>query len=148
MDDIKLVLIGTVGLPRSGKSTFAQAHGGPIVCPDAIRLALHGQRFAPEAEPHVWAIAKTMVRALFHAGHKVVILDATNNTRKRRDAWIDGQWTTIWKVIEADVDTCVIRAYRSDRQDIIPIIEKMAAEHEPLQDDEVAWGSIDKMASE
>ncbi len=38
-------LIGMVGLPYSGKSTAARELGFPIVCPDAIRLALHGQRF-------------------------------------------------------------------------------------------------------
>ena len=84
---IRKTLIAMVGLPRSGKSTWAKKAGHPIVSPDAIRLALHGQRFISEAEPFVWAIAKAMVRALFLAGHSAVILDATNNTRKRRDEW-------------------------------------------------------------
>jgi predicted kinase len=72
-------LIMTVGLPRSGKSTWAIAQGHPVVCPDAIRLALHGQPFIATAEPVVWATAKLMVASLFEAGHGVVILDATNS---------------------------------------------------------------------
>lgn len=81
----------TVGLPQSGKSTWAKAQGYPIVNPDSIRLAIHGQPFIKEAEPFVWATAKYMVRSLFLAGHDVVILDATNITRKRRDEW-KGPW--------------------------------------------------------
>jgi len=38
------ILILTVGLPRSGKSTWAAKKGFPIVSPDAIRLAMHGMR--------------------------------------------------------------------------------------------------------
>ena len=38
-------LILTVGLPRSGKTTWALAQGYPIVAPDAIRLAVTGQRY-------------------------------------------------------------------------------------------------------
>src|SRR5258706_417694 len=52
-------LIVMVGLPWSGKSTWAREQGNwPIVCPDEIRFALHGQRFIAEAEPWVWTIAK------------------------------------------------------------------------------------------
>jgi len=140
---MKPVLIGTVGLPRSGKSSMAKAHGAPIVCPDAIRLALHGEAYSQRAEPFVWAIAKTMVRALFLAGHGVVILDATNNTRKRRDMWVDEQWDTFWKVIDTGKDTCIARARETDREYIIPIIEKMALEHEPLNSDEPAWAGLE-----
>ena len=82
-------LILTVGLPRSGKSTWAKEQGFPIVNPDAIRLSLHGQRFQPEAEGFVWAIAYLMADALFKAGHDTVIVDATNITKKRRQSWID-----------------------------------------------------------
>jgi len=91
-------LILTVGLPCSGKSTWAlqqtrryasPIYGSPIVCPDQIRLALHGQRFVAMAEPFVWAIARTMVISLFGAGHQKVILDACNTTRKRRDDWLE-----------------------------------------------------------
>jgi predicted kinase len=80
-------LILTVGLPRSGKTTWARAQGVPVASPDAISRALHGQRFIGVAEPFVWAIAKLMVRALFLAGHPTVIVDATNTTQKRRDEW-------------------------------------------------------------
>jgi predicted kinase len=124
------LLIVTVGLPRAGKSTWARAfsrqHGIPVVSPDAIRLALHGQTYASEAEPFVAAIAKTMVRSLFLAGHSVVIVDATHMTRKRRDAWKSPKWTTRFKVFATPKDECIRRAHRKNQAGLVPTIERMA----------------------
>ncbi|MCI0393278.1 MAG: ATP-binding protein [Acidobacteria bacterium] len=103
-------LICLVGLPYSGKTTWARSQAHPIVCPDAIRLAIHGQRFVREAEPFVWATAKAMVRALFLAGHPTVVLDATNNTTKRRNEWLDGDWKTVFKLCTASPALCLQRA--------------------------------------
>lgn len=130
------LLIVMVGLPYSGKSTVARECGSPIVCPDAIRVALHGRKFIPESEPIVWAIARYMVKALFLAGHNVVVLDATNTTRERRKAWISKEWSTIFRVIGTEKGTCIARARACGDEDIIPIIEKMAAEFEDVRPEE------------
>jgi predicted kinase len=135
---IHKTLIAMVGLPRSGKSTWAKKAGHPIVSPDAIRLAIHGQRFIAEAEPFVWAIAKAMVRSLFLAGHGAVILDATNNTRKRRDDWKSKEWETVFKVIGTPDSVCLERAIAEGDEYIVDTIKRMSAEHEPLGDDERA----------
>lgn len=129
-------LIVTVGLPRSGKTTWARSQKHPIVCPDSIRLALHRQRYVEDAEAFVWAIARVMVKSLFYAGHKTVIVDACSNTRKRRDAWISESWMTAFKVIDTSVELCLHRAIEEGDGYIIPIIERMAAESEPLGPDE------------
>ena len=123
-------LVLTLGLPRSGKTTWARQQGVPIVNPDAIRLALHGERFIGLAEPFVWAIAKCMVRALFLAGHSTVILDATNVTKKRRDEWKSDEWTRAVKLIQSSAETCRTIAHGLNDEYIIPIIDKMAAEWE------------------
>jgi predicted kinase len=115
-----------VGLPRSGKSTWAGQQGLPIVNPDAIRLALHGQAFYQPAEPLVWAFAHMMVDALFKAGHAVVILDATNTTKKRRDEWLSKDYDTSYKVFDTEPAECIRRAQKGGREDLIPVIERMA----------------------
>ena len=122
-------LICMVGLPYSGKSTIARncGKGHPIVCPDAIRVSLHGHKFIPEAEPHVWAIAKTMVRALFMAGHDRVILDATNATEDRRKEWVSRDWLTEWYEVKTPADVCLQRAKDAGDDHILPIIESMAS---------------------
>lgn len=80
-----------------------------------------------------------MVRALFLAGHQVVILDATNNTRKRRDEWRSIDWATFFKVIDTEVEVCLERALAAGDHDITSVIVRMDAEHEPLQEDEPVW---------
>ena len=128
------ILILTCGLPRSGKSTWARKMGHPVVCPDAIRLSLHGQQFVATAEPFVWATAKLMVAALFEAGHKAVILDACNITQKRRDEWKDARWRINVITFPASKEVCIKRAHETGYQSIIPVIERMAAEFEPPAD--------------
>lgn len=124
-------LIMMIGLPYSGKSTEAKKRGYPMVCPDAIRVSLHGRKFIPEAEPMVWAIAQYMVRALFLSGHDTVTLDATNLTSKRRDAWITKDWNIAYLYINTPKEVCMQRAKDNGDEDIIPIIEKMAQGIEP-----------------
>lgn len=134
------ILIATVGLPRSGKTTWARKQAYPIVCPDAIRLAMHGQRFVDRAEPFVWATAKVMVRALFEAGHRHVILDATNTTKKRRDEWkSEREWGLFFKDMPETREECESRANAQGDATILPVIERMATQFEPLADDDPRW---------
>jgi predicted kinase len=127
-------LVCMVGLPRSGKTTYALTLGYPVVQPDAIRLAIHGQRFLPLAEPLVWAMAKVMVRALFLAGHSTVVLDATNVSRKRRDEWKDTSWEREFLVVNTPANICMERT--GEDQEMRQVIERMANDWEPVGEDE------------
>lgn len=120
------VLLVLVGLPRSGKSTWATQQSLPIVNPDSIRLAIHGQAFYPPAELLTWAFAHMMVDALFRAGHTRVILDATNVTQKRRDEWISKDYSTQFKVFDTPPEVCIERAHKGGRDDLVFVIERMA----------------------
>lgn len=134
------LLIGMMGLPRSGKTTAAQSlHktlGAPIVNRDSIRLALHGRRYVEVAEPMVRAIAQCMVRALFLAGHEVVIVDETNLRRKTRDMWKDEAWNTEFLHVDTPAEICVERAQAQNDSVIIPVIRDMAEGIELLGEDE------------
>ncbi len=136
-------LIVTVGLPRSGKSTWALATSKqlhcPVVNPDAVRLSVTGQRFVREAEPTVWMVVRYMVRALFHAGHTTVILDATNTTKSRRKFWLDeskngnyGDSTVRFVTFDADPDICKQRAIEAKMDDLLPVIDTMHESFEEL----------------
>ena len=118
-------LIMTVGLPRSGKSTWARETGYPIVNPDSIRLALHGQSFIGNAEPMVWTIAKYMVKSLFIAGHDVVILDSCNQSEYRRNEWKSKEWKRLYKVFRTDIEECKKRALDNDQEYLITVIDRM-----------------------
>lgn len=125
-----------VGLPRSGKTTAARGMGHPIVCPDAIRIALHGRSYVESAEPIVWATARLMVASLFLAGHDEVILDACNVTRKRRDEWKSPDWHRTFHLLYEGENVCKARALEVGRQDLIPVIERMSGSLEYVTVDE------------
>ena len=100
--------------------------GVPVVNPDSIRLALYNQAWIGSAESMIWSIAHYMVKALFITGHKTVILDATNLTDKTRFRWLMPEWTLQFKVFKASEKTCIQRAKKDSRLDLIPVIEMMA----------------------
>lgn len=129
-----------VGLPRSGKTTQVkqmQSDGAVRVSPDCIRLALHGQRYIASAEPVVWAVAQTMVRALFRAGHSWVVIDGTNTTRKRRAIWLSPEWDTQFCLVKTPTHECVARAAGDD--ELITVIERMARQFEPPNPEIEKW---------
>lgn len=133
------VLIMTHGLPRSGKSTWSRKQGTPIVCPDAIRLAKTGMRWFGPIEHEVWATARTMVRALFLAGHKTVILDSTTGTRQQRDTFMpspDVPWYRYLKVVPTTRGTCILRALSGPFPELTEVIDFMADAWEPVQPEE------------
>lgn len=120
----KLMLL--IGLPRSGKSTWAKSQNHPVVNPDSIRLAIHGHAYIPKAEPLVWATAKIMVAALFLAGHNKVVMDATNLTEESRSKWLSDDWECVYNAFHTPKEICIERAIASGTEYLIPVIEEMA----------------------
>lgn len=139
----KPLLIAMMGLPRSGKSTIvaklSKHLGAPIVRRDAIRLALHGQRFASDAEPMVKAMSLYMIKSLFLSGHDTVICDETNYSRAARDYIKSTSWLTWFYPVLTKPETCIERAILTEQPDLIPIIEEMFARYEPLDKDELIY---------
>ena len=127
MEDIYMIskVILTVGLPRSGKSTWARETGHPIVCRDSIRLALHGEYYTQEAEEAVSMIEWYMARALMISGHRIVVIDACNLSYEYRHRWNQAHWKTELRVFDAPRAQCIDRAIKNEREDLIPIIERM-----------------------
>jgi predicted kinase len=141
----KLVIL-TVGLPRSGKSTwarlFSQVHGVPHVSSDAVRVAFYGHPFIRKAEAWVWPMIRVMVEALFLAGHDVVIVDATTTTKKDRDWWKDDNWEVVFKPITTTPEECLARAERAENtgevpQGLVAIVHQKIRTFEILTEEEL-----------
>jgi predicted kinase len=130
-------LIMTVGLPRSGKSTWAKKQPFPIVNPDSIRLCLHGWKYFVPAEPLVWYITKLMVNSLFLAGHDTVILDSTNYSKERRLEWKSPDYIRVYQVFNTSKEECIERAEKENYLEIIPIIEKMHEKFQSIDETEI-----------
>lgn len=118
----------TVGLPRSGKSTWAKSQSLPIVNRDAIRLALHGQAYIQDAEPMVTAIETYMVKSLFLAGHNAIIIDATHLKEEYRKRWESDEWEIRLVNFKTSKEVCIERAKKDKKEYLIPIIESMDEE--------------------
>lgn len=135
-----------VGLPRSGKSTIvrqlSEQLSAPVVNRDAIRLALHGQRYQSLAEPFIKAISLTMIRALFGAGHMIVINDETNFSRAARDfSRDDKNWDTYFYWVKTDPSICKERAIATNQADLVPVIDDMHKRWESFLPKDRLWNA-------
>jgi predicted kinase len=117
----------TIGLPGSGKSTWAKAQkDAQRMERDMIRYALTGDRRDHSREGEVTRLHREGVRSMLDAGMHVIVSDTNLRARYRK------QWRTLAEEVGADydevsfmdvpVETCIERdALRPDPvgQDII-----------------------------
>ena len=112
----------------------------PVVERDSIRLALHGQVYAVEAEPMVRAISLVMIRSLFYSGHKVVVCDETHYSRAARDFnKSPTEWETVFYEVTTPPEVCKERAVATNQAYLIPVIDEMFGRYEPLGPDEAIY---------
>lgn len=137
-----------MGLPRSGKSTIVsmlqKQLGAPIVRRDAIRLAIHGQRYMSCAEPLVKTFSLYMIKALVLAGHNLIICDETNYSKLARKGLQSPEWDIVYYPVLTKAEVCKDRAVATGQADLIPVIDEMQARYEPLgSDDKLFWNWIE-----
>lgn len=146
----------TVGLPRSGKSTFCDqwarstdiidwtrdpGEGEPyvstirpraIVAGDAFRHALYGGEFNPRSEGTVFAMMDVATRALLERGFDVIIDETcTTEATLLRYLRIDKDATPIF--IEATVNECIDRANATNKPYLLLPIKRMGKQLERLR---------------
>ena len=138
-----------IGLPRSGKSTFAQKWLNQeidivdnslfitksknfmthriytprtIVCADDIRLSL-GHRWNGHIEPFVNAIKLTMIKTLLYK-HDVLV-DGTHTTTKSILELLNIDRDALPFVIYTNPQICKQRAKETNQEDLYSIIDRM-----------------------
>jgi len=116
------ILIFTIGLPRSGKTTAVNQIIGRFqqfikISADDLRYFIYGQRFFSGGEDYVWAARKTMLRYLLSQGFPIII-DETNTTEERRIdiiKYAEYEDYKIWGLfIDTPKETCLQRIYDED----------------------------------
>jgi len=151
-----------IGIPRSGKTTFArkwlnyeytitghdlfhsskfeydnkkQPELSPrtVVCEDDIRKALTNQAFVGEAERMVLAVRDIMARSLLIAGVDV-LLDDTHTSWYSQRAVHALQYNAIYVYIHADPEICIQRAYATDQAYLEKPIHRMVANLKGIRD--------------
>ena len=85
-DRPRVVLL--VGLPGSGKSTWARQQTGGVLSTDEIRLLLSDDATNQSIHPVVFATLRYLLRRRLELRQPVTWIDATNTTRHERRAYI------------------------------------------------------------
>lgn len=133
-----------VGLPRSGKSTYVERFKGnkAIISADQLRYLVYGQRFWGPGEDMMWAIRKIALTMLMEQGIDIVI-DETNTTNARRKPIIElarkHNYLVEVVVINTPKEVCIERAKADGDSNLIPVIERMAEQFEPISLEEVDY---------
>jgi predicted kinase len=81
-------VIVLIGVPGSGKSTWAASQKATVLSSDAMRLTLSGSETDQTIHGKVFAAMRYLLRQRLAIGGQDTIIDATNVRRKDRKAWI------------------------------------------------------------
>lgn len=143
--DHRPTLIMLIGLPGSGKSTFAQKFKDAfkIHSSDSLRLELYGSESNNDYNNALFEELHRRILRDLKDGNNVVY-DATNLSKKRRRAFLKNlniPCTKICFVIAEDFKTCVEQ--NDSRERIVPheVIERMRRNYNPPWYEE-GWDDI------
>ena len=128
-----------VGLPASGKTTWAERSFRTIVSPDRIRVEEFGTEFDEAIEDEVWSLAYGRAREVLEAGD-VVCFDATSLSRTRRRRLLAIARDAGAPAVAVWMDTPRHVAWRRNRERDRPVPRRSFAEmvvaFEPPSEDE------------
>ena len=128
-------LVLLIGLPGSGKSTFARSLNSRIISTDAIRAQLFGKEAIQGDWLKIWLEVRSQfqqaVNAIASGEIEFAIYDATNAVRKQRKSaialarnsgftYITGVW------INPSIEVCLERNRMRSRQVPEAVIDRMA----------------------
>lgn len=121
------MVIATVGLPRSGKSTFSKMlqtkYNFVIINRDAIRLELYGQAFFAGGEEYVSAVCNTMIKTLTSQNIDVVIDETHVNEKTQLEHAQASKQPIHWVYFNTSSSCCVQRALDNNQPLLVDVIK-------------------------
>lgn len=139
-------LVATVGLPRSGKTTWTEAmrevRGWPVVSMDAYREALAEGKAHTAVENIIRCHVEIAVRANL-TRREVCLLDACLLRRWERKQFLDNSYDVVFKVMDVGAETCVKRARRGGQFALAEHIWRLDRERDPIGADKARFQEWD-----
>lgn len=129
-----------VGLPGSGKSTYAATLGVPVLSSDAIRLLLADDERDQTIHSRVFATLRYLLLQRLEIGRPVTYIDATHLTRAERKPYVDIARERNAEIeavfFNTPLDVCLERNRNRSRQVPEDVMVKMSAKLQPPTSDE------------
>jgi predicted kinase len=134
----RIVLL--IGLPGSGKSTWATAQGWNALSSDAMRVLLSDDVANQHIHGRVFAAIRYLLRQRLRTGCAINCVDATHLTRAERRPYFSlARWhKAVVEAVYFDIPFATVMARNRARQRQVPeaAIATMAARMEPPQFEE------------
>lgn len=128
-------VIVLVGLPASGKSTWAEAQGITVLSSDAVRALLSDDETNQQIHDEVFATMRYLLRKRLRLRAPATVVDATNLLPVHRKPWIKLAKSLGAEVEAVYFDTPVEECQRrnASRARVVPaeVIAAMAARMQP-----------------
>lgn len=126
----------TIGLPRSGKSSYANAWSKEspnrvVIGGDDFRIGLHGHEYLRTSEGLVFGVMDAAIRALLHRGFDVLVDETcTTEATLLRYLLIDLNATPI--ILDTPANICIQRAREGGKEHLVPCIVQMDKQKQEL----------------